>query len=141
MKALLELGISGAGATYVSVVVREFFEGHDAILYLGVPQAHELHEEISLGSLTADNIWVLSGIKLLGDVVKLYASVFVYVKLGVSFFDCLKSCLTHLSLIHKRLKKSVQLTFNTTKNSSKLTLPSLFLSKFESTSAASSFEI
>ena len=48
----LEFFISFTTCADVTVVLAEFFESDDSIFFLGVPERHELHEEVSFGFIS-----------------------------------------------------------------------------------------
>lgn len=75
------------GARNVSVVVAEFIERHDAILYLGVPQRHELLIGLFGSQFLVDHIGVHAHVVQLGYIIQSHLSVFVNIKFVIGLSD------------------------------------------------------
>ena len=97
----LKFFVSFTTCANITVVLAEFFKGNDTIFFLGVPERHELHEEVSFGFESRLDFWVARCIVNSSDVVKLDCTITIDIKNVISFLYACKSSFIQFTLLFK----------------------------------------
>jgi hypothetical protein len=85
------------GCRHLTEIFSEFFERYDAIGHLSIPLLHEVKVHLFGLFLSADHVGIFAHIVDLCDIIKLYLTIFIHIKLLVSLSDVATSVVVEIT--------------------------------------------